>query len=142
VGTTKFRKRAADLQKFCGFFHFRAIYQYPLLAQVTNSPLHNPNIAQLELSYIKAIMKLSSEVRWLPKAKRQLRKLDPKAQQKIVSATDTLESMPECANVRTLTDHQYGYRLRVGNFRVLFDWSGFVRIAEIQEVKKRNESTY
>jgi len=33
-------------------------------------------------------------------------------------------------------------RLRVGNYRVLFDWDGGVRIVNIEEVRKRDEHTY
>lgn len=50
--------------------------------------------------------------------------------------------MPDTRNVKALTKHRYGYRLRVGNYRVLFDWDGEIRIVEVQEVKIRNESTY
>jgi mRNA interferase RelE/StbE len=50
--------------------------------------------------------------------------------------------MPDCQGVKALTNHRYGYRLRVGRYRVLFDYDGEVRIVEIQEVKKRDERTY
>jgi mRNA-degrading endonuclease RelE of RelBE toxin-antitoxin system len=50
--------------------------------------------------------------------------------------------MPDCRNVVSLSGHVYGYRLRVGRYRILFDWEGDVRIVEIQEVKKRDERTY
>jgi mRNA-degrading endonuclease RelE of RelBE toxin-antitoxin system len=53
-----------------------------------------------------------------------------------------LAAMPECQNVKALVEHQYGYRLRVGNYRVLFDWDGDIRVVEIQEVRKRDERTY
>ncbi|MHB8983020.1 type II toxin-antitoxin system RelE family toxin [Thiobacillus sp.] len=46
-------------------------------------------------------------------------------------------------NVKTLTDHAYGYRLRVGNYRVFFDFmGGDVCIVSIEEVRKRDERTY
>ncbi|WP_459947813.1 type II toxin-antitoxin system RelE family toxin, partial [Desulfocastanea catecholica] len=51
-------------------------------------------------------------------------------------------SMPDCQGVKALTNHRYGYRLRVGHYRVLFDYDGEVGIVEIQEVKKRDERTY
>lgn len=57
-------------------------------------------------------------------------------------AAKSLESMPNCQNVKALTSHTFGYRLRVGNFRILFDWYGEIRIVEIQEIKKRDERTY
>ena len=50
--------------------------------------------------------------------------------------------MPSCTGVKALSNHEYGYRLRVGSYRVLFDFDGEVRIVEIQEVKKRDEHTY
>ena len=46
-------------------------------------------------------------------------------------------------NVKALTDHAYGYRLRVGNYRVFFDFVGSdVCIVSIEEVRKRDERTY
>ncbi|MFP3335783.1 type II toxin-antitoxin system RelE/ParE family toxin, partial [Pseudomonas sp. SIMBA_064] len=39
-------------------------------------------------------------------------------------------------------NHEYGYRLRVGNYRVLFNWDGVIRVVEIEEVRKRDERTY
>ncbi|MOA38529.1 hypothetical protein D3C78_1602250 [compost metagenome] len=50
--------------------------------------------------------------------------------------------MPHVQNIRALVNHHYGYRLRVGNYRILFDWDGSVKIVSIEEVKKRDEHTY
>lgn len=50
--------------------------------------------------------------------------------------------MPHVTNVKALSSHGYGYRLRVGNYRILFDWDGAIEIVSIQEVKKRDEHTY
>jgi mRNA-degrading endonuclease RelE of RelBE toxin-antitoxin system len=66
----------------------------------------------------------------------------PQVQRQIVDAVTKLELMPNCSNVKALSNHPYGYRLRVGNYRVLFDWATVIKIVEIQEVKKRDESTY
>jgi mRNA interferase RelE/StbE len=41
-----------------------------------------------------------------------------------------------------LTGHKYAYRLRVGNYRVFFDFDGTVRIVRIEEVRRRDERTY
>ena len=83
-----------------------------------------------------------NSINWTPKAAKQLRKLDAQSQRPIVNAVAALAAMPECQNIKALTNHAYGYRLRVGNYRVLFDWSGEVEIVEIQEVRKRDERTY
>ena len=53
-----------------------------------------------------------------------------------------LASMPHAGNVKALVGHDYAYRLRVGNYRVMFDWDGAIKVVNIQEVKKRDERTY
>ena len=45
-------------------------------------------------------------------------------------------------NVNAITNHEYGWRLRVGNYRVFFEFDGAVRIVSIEEVRKRDERTY
>lgn len=80
---------------------------------------------------------------WTLKAARQLRKLPHAAQAAIRDAVQAeLPHFPACRGVKALTHHAYGYRLRVGRYRVLFDFDGAVRIISIQEVSKRNERTY
>jgi mRNA-degrading endonuclease RelE of RelBE toxin-antitoxin system len=81
-------------------------------------------------------------IKWHIKALKQLRKIDRQENATIRSAVDTLAAMPDCQGVKALTNHRYGYLLRVGRYRVLFDYDGEVHIVEIQEVKKRDERTY
>jgi mRNA-degrading endonuclease RelE of RelBE toxin-antitoxin system len=83
-----------------------------------------------------------NKINWTPKATKQARKLDRPVRVAIVDAVEQLAAMPDCQNVKALTNHEYGYRLRVGNYRVLFDWDGSIKIVEIQEVRKRDERTY
>ena len=83
-----------------------------------------------------------NSIKWTKQALKQMRKIDAQHHEKIINAVDALEGMPDVVNVKALVDHQYGFRLRVGDFRVLFDWSGKIKIVEIQEVSKRNERTY
>jgi len=83
-----------------------------------------------------------NSINWTPKAAKQLRKLDKQVQGPIRDAVSKLEAMPICQNVKALTNHSSGYRLRVGNYRVLFDWDGEIKIVEINEVSKRDERTY
>jgi len=83
-----------------------------------------------------------STIHWTPKAAKQLRKLDRQNQVTVRDGVEALSEMPKAQNVKALVNHQYGYRLRVGNYRVMFEWDGGVRIVEIQEVRKRDERTY
>ena len=53
-----------------------------------------------------------------------------------------LLDLSEARNVKSLTNHEFGYRLRVGSYRVFFDFDGAIRIVSIKEVKKRHGHTY
>jgi mRNA-degrading endonuclease RelE of RelBE toxin-antitoxin system len=77
-------------------------------------------------------------VTWQPKALKQLKKLGDKAVQgRILAATAALSAFPDVANVKALTGHEYGYRLRV-----FFNALAAISIVRIEEVKKRDERTY
>ena len=56
-------------------------------------------------------------------------------------STELLD-LPKAKNVTALTNHEHGYRLRVGNYRGVCDFDGAVRIVSIEDVKKRDERTY
>ena len=82
-------------------------------------------------------------INWQPKALRQLRKIDAHAGKQIRAAVSSeLLDLSKARNVKALVNHAYGYRLRVGNYRVFFDFEGAVCIVSIEEVKKRDERTY
>ena len=84
-----------------------------------------------------------NSINWQPKALRQLRRIDVHAGKQIRAAVSTeLLDLAKARNVMALTNHEYGYRLRVGNYRVFFEYDGAVRIVSIEEVKKRDERTY
>ena len=84
-----------------------------------------------------------NQINWQPKALRQLRKIEARAGKQIRVAVSTeLVDLNAARNVKSLTNHEYGYRLRVGNYRVFFDHDGEVRIVSIEEVRKRDERTY
>ena len=83
-----------------------------------------------------------NEVVYSRKAARQLRKLQPSDSKAVRNGCNNLANMPGCANVKALVNHEYKYRLQVGNFRVFFIFDGTARIVSIEEVKKRDERTY
>ena len=75
-----------------------------------------------------------------PKALKQIRKI--RERRDIMEKIGTLADMPDCLNVKKLTNHAYQYRLRVGHYRVFFNFDGTIHIVHIEEVKKRDERTY
>jgi mRNA-degrading endonuclease RelE of RelBE toxin-antitoxin system len=83
-----------------------------------------------------------NRINWTRKAVKQLGRLNKADRPVIYDAVQELARMPNVQNVKKLVNHTYGYRLRVGNYRVLFDWDGGIRIVNIEEVSKRDEHTY
>ena len=82
-------------------------------------------------------------INWQPKALRQLRRIDAQAGKQIRTAvTAELADLTKARNVKALTNHEYGYRLRVGSYRVFFEFDGTVHVVTIEEVRKRDERTY
>ena len=83
-----------------------------------------------------------NKVIWSKKAKRQLAKIPMQYRIAITNATRSLVDFPDCRNVMALKNHIYGFRLRVGRYRVFFDHDKGIKIIAIHEVKKRDERTY
>jgi mRNA interferase RelE/StbE len=83
------------------------------------------------------------DVIWQSKALKQLKKIGKRTiQERILTASRGLSKFPACSNVKRLADHERTYRLRVGNWRVLFDVFEEISIISIEEVRKRDENTY
>jgi len=63
---------------------------------------------------------------------------------KILESVVKLITFPNCESldIKSLSNHNYGFRLRVARYRVLFDNLETLKIIEIQEVKKRDKHTY
>lgn len=80
---------------------------------------------------------------WSTRAVKQLLKLQPKMQVRIRDAVGTLVDFPAVhADIKALKNHASEYRLRVGQFRVLFNHAAQLQIISIEEVKKRDDRTY
>ncbi|HBF25506.1 MULTISPECIES: type II toxin-antitoxin system RelE family toxin [Nitrosomonas] len=80
---------------------------------------------------------------WKTKAIKQVLKL-PRQTAQVIRDTveEKLSVFPDCNSIKKLTNHRYPYRLRAGDYRVFFDFDGEIHIINIQEVKKRDETTY
>ena len=70
-------------------------------------------------------------------AVRDLRKIDYQIKDRIHSAILELKSFPNISNVKKLTNFEPAYRLRVGDYRILFDVAD--DIIEIGRVLHRKE---
>lgn len=84
-----------------------------------------------------------NSINWQPRALKQLRKIEARAGDQIRTAvTEELADLAKARNVKVLTKHEYPYRLRVGSYRVFFEFDGTVSIITIEQVRKRDERTY
>ena len=85
-------------------------------------------------------------VTWQRKALKQFDKLPRQFQTRILEATRKLNNSETWGDVKRLINHDYDYRLRVGDYRVLFNATNdeTIEINEITvvEVKKRDNRTY
>lgn len=83
------------------------------------------------------------DVIWQPKALKQLKRVgDRSIRDRLIIAARGLSEFPNCSNLKQLTNHEYTHRLRVGDWRLLFNAYEEINIVSIEEVKKRNERTY
>lgn len=82
------------------------------------------------------------DIIWMKKARKSLDRLDNKNRTTVFDAVEKLSAWPDCRNVKALKNHQYPYRLRVGDYRVFFTVKDVLEIIFIEEVKKRDENTY
>ena len=86
---------------------------------------------------------MPNTILWQPQALRQLRKLQAGDNLLVRTAVQReLADLSASRQVKALVGHEYGYQLRVGRWRVLFDFDGDVHIVSIEEVRKRDERTY
>ena len=84
-------------------------------------------------------------IEWSPKATRQLRKIaDKSKRQSIYAEVQQLAHWPNCPGSIIRLQGREDYRLRVGNYRVIFEinQAGMPIIVTITQVEKRNERTY
>ena len=73
------------------------------------------------------------------KAHKQIAKLHKQDMASIYESLEFLAAWPDISGVKNLTDMP-GYRLRIGQYRAMFEISG--EVITVTEVKRRNERTY
>lgn len=61
-------------------------------------------------------------------AVKDIDKLDASQRKRILSAIAKLDKFPAVPHIKRLSNFDYAYRLRVGDFRILFDLDGDVII--------------
>ncbi|WP_456474556.1 type II toxin-antitoxin system RelE family toxin [Candidatus Pyrohabitans sp.] len=82
----------------------------------------------------------SYEIRWKNSAERDLRKIDSQHVPRIIKAVESLVDDPFPPQRRKLRGSEQNYRIRVGNYRVIYQVDTKARIVTIYHVRHRREA--
>lgn len=74
----------------------------------------------------------------LPKAQKDIAKLDATTRKTILMAIKDLENFPHTGNIKKLVEHKPAYRKRVGDYRILFDVEN--DLIEVGRVLRRDKA--
>lgn len=83
---------------------------------------------------------MSLEVRWLPRAVKDLKRLDRPVQRRVVEAVEHFARTGEGSVVRIVDTTPPEYRLRVGDWRVRFTREGERHLLEVLRVLPRDKA--
>jgi len=81
----------------------------------------------------------SFSIQWRSSTKKDLRKLPPREVERIVSEVEALANEPFPHGSEKLAGAEHVYRVRVGNYRVVYEVIVGSRIVEIQRVRHRKD---
>ena len=82
----------------------------------------------------------SFQVEWKRSAQKELRNLPPDVIQKIVDEVDLLSEDPFLSGCRKLVGSEQTWRIRVGNYQVIYDVFSAILIIEIVRVAHRKDA--
>jgi len=78
-------------------------------------------------------------IKWKSSAKKELKKIDRSEISKILSEIEKLSKEPYPANHKKLLGTEHIYRIRIGNYRVIYSIENDELIIEIIRVRHRKE---
>ena len=79
-------------------------------------------------------------IEWRKSALRELKRLDRQVVPRIVTAVESLATDPLPVGVRKLQGGQRTYRLRVGDYRVIYELLELRLLIEVVRVRHRREA--
>lgn len=79
-------------------------------------------------------------IEWRPSALRELKRLDRQAVPRIVSSIEGLSLIPTPHGCRKLAGSEHTYRIRVGDYRVIYDIFANHLVIEIVRVRHRKDA--
>lgn len=80
------------------------------------------------------------QIEWKRSALRELKRLDRQVVPRIVAAVDALSTQPLPTGVSKLQGSQRNYRIRVGDYRIIYELYEFRLVIEIIRVRHRKDA--
>ena len=81
----------------------------------------------------------SFEIRWRTSTKKDLRSIPREDISRIIAAVETLATEPLPHGSQKLTGSDHTYRIRVGDYRVIYELLRQTSLVEIQRVRHRKD---
>ena len=82
----------------------------------------------------------SYEIRWKGSAERDLRNIDPQQILRVIQAIESLVDNPFPSQCRKLRGSERDYRIRVGDYRVVYQVDVKAKVVTIYHVRHRREA--
>ena len=80
------------------------------------------------------------QIEWKKSALRELRRLDSQVVPRILAAVDSLSTQPFPAGVRKLQGSLRTYRIRIGNYRLIYELCESTLVVEVVRVRHRKDA--
>ena len=81
----------------------------------------------------------SFNIQWRSSTRKDLRKLPPREVERIVTEVELLAEEPFPHGAEKLAGAEHTYRIRVGDYRVVYEVLPSAKIVEIQRVRHRKD---
>jgi len=75
-------------------------------------------------------------------ARKQLDKLPNQDRTRIIAALKQMGNDPYGGDIQRLKGHRFGWRRRIGNYRILYDLDPVARSIVIARIERRGTTTY
>ena len=82
---------------------------------------------------------MAFRVEWKKSTRKDLRKLPPNVVDRVLETVEQLAENPFPAGVEKLAGSEHAYRVRVGDYRVVYEVVTKTKLVEIQRVRHRKD---
>jgi mRNA interferase RelE/StbE len=82
---------------------------------------------------------MAFRVEWKKSTRKDLRRLPPATADRVLEAVETLAQNPFPQGVEKLSGSEHAYRIRLGDYRIVYEVVIAAKLVEIQRVRHRKD---